>query len=378
MKAKTTFSLKDQLFNQEKIDFLADQFGAAEPNFKRDAFVAAVMAELPALELKARIVMIAEKLHLFLPADYPAALEIILRALPPELDPTKTDDDFGDFIIAPLSEYVAMYGAGAEHLDRSLAGLREITKRFSCEGPIRTFINAFPERTIPFLEACAAADNYHVRRLASEGTRPKLPWAQKLVIDHTVPLNILNRLFADPTRYVTRSVANHLNDIAKIEPALVIQLLTDWQASQKQAPKEMKFVTQHSLRTLVKKGDMAALTLLGFGNKPEIGIENLATSTPVVQVGEPFLFSFDLVSHAAQNLLIDYEMIFAPAGPDKKPGKKMFKLKQAELKEGERLSVRKKHPMRLMTTRQLYSGRHTIELQINGEPYGTLAFELVV
>lgn len=378
MKAKTTFSLKDQLFNQEKIDFLADQFAAAEPTFQRDAFVAAVMAELPALELKARIVMIAEKLHLFLPADYPAALDLILRALPPELDPTRTDDDFGDFILAPLSEYVALYGTDVEHLDLSLAGLREITKRFTCEGPIRTFINRFPEQTIPFLEQCATDDNYHVRRLASEGTRPKLPWAPKLVIDHTVPLNILNRLFADPTRYVTRSVANHLNDIAKIEPALVIQLLTEWQASQKLAPKEMKYVTQHSLRTLVKKGDMAALTLLGFGGKPDISIEKFETSTPVVQVGEPFLFSFDLLSHTDQNLLIDYEMTFAPAGPNKKPGKKMFKLKQAELKEGERFGVRKKHPMRLMTTRQLYSGTHTIELQINGESYGTLAFELNV
>ena len=374
MKAETSFSLKDMMFNPQKVDYLADLFVEAWPAFPKEQFVELVVPAFPNLELKQRIDHIAVSLHAVLPPDYPAALDIVVRALPPKLDPSKTDDDFGDFILGPLSHFVALYGCSEAHLERSLAALREITMRFTAEDAIRFFINAFPERTMAFLQACATADNYHVRRLASEGTRPKLPWAQKLTIAHRLPIPILDALYADPTRYVTRSVANHLNDIAKIEPELVIELLARWQADGKQEAKEMAWMTRHSLRTLVKKGHMGALDLLGFGAEPQVNIVDFVTSTPVVPLGTAFEFSLNIESLAAQNLMVDYVMQFA--GDGKPGGRKVFKLKQLELAEGQVVSIKKKHMMKLMTTRRLYAGIHTITLQLNGKPFGELSFEL--
>jgi 3-methyladenine DNA glycosylase AlkC len=375
MKAKTSFSLKDQLLNPEKVAFLVARLCAAGTDFPADSFSARVLEAFPRLELKERIDHIAECLREALPADYPVALETLLRSLPPELDPTRTDDDFGDFIFAPYSVFVAKYGCSAEHLPESLAALAVITKRFSVEWSIRDFINVFPRETMTFLAACAQDGHYHVRRLASEGTRPKLPWARKLTLDYQAPVPLLNRLFADPTRFVTRSVANHLNDISKIDPELVVTTLTRWRKSGRQGDKEMAYICKHALRTLVKKGYPDALTLLGFGAAPEVEVQELKSHTPVVNVGEAFEFSVGLASRKKQNLVVDYRMDFASAG--KKRGQKVFKLKTLELIGAEVWRTHKKHPMRLMTTRRLYVGEHEVTLLINGQAHGSLTFELV-
>ena len=375
MKAKPTFSLKDQLFNPEKVDYLASLIVQAHPDFAKEAFCQQVVEAFPDLELKARITHMTTCLQNYLPPDYLTALDIILRALPPELDPSKTDDDFGDFIIAPLSNFVALYGCTAEHLTDSLNALQEITKRFSAEDAIRYFINAFPDETLAFLMDCTSSDNYHVRRLASEGTRPKLPWSQKLTIDYRQPLPILTTLYADKTRYVTRSVANHLNDISKLDAGLVIETLKQWQKGQKQTDKEMAYVTKHALRTLIKQGNQAAFDLIGFGGKPDITVSAFITSTPQVKIGEAFEFTLQMHSHKKQNLVADYVMTFASDA--KKPSQKVFKLKQLTLDKDEVITLNKKHPMRLMTTRRLYAGVHEITLQVNGQAYGSLEFDLI-
>lgn len=375
MKATSSFSLKDQLFNAEKVEYLAGLIAQVFPAFEQQRFQQDVVAAFPELELKQRIAHIADCLHRYLPGDYPAAIAILLDALPPELDPSKTDDDFGDFIFSPLSLFVATQGCTAEYRSRSLNALREITKRFSAEYAIRFFINAFPEETFEFLLDCAADENYHVRRLASEGTRPKLPWAQKLVTDYHQPLPILEQLFSDSTRFVTRSVANHLNDISKLDPALVIETLKHWEASGQQDGAEMAFVTKHGLRSLIKQGHPDALALLGFGAEPDLDIIQFSTSTPEVSVGEAFEFVLEIRANRAQNLLVDYLMRFATAG--KQQPQKVFKLKQLTLAKGEVAMLKKKHPMRLMTTRRLSLGEHQIVLQVNGQALGSLSFNLI-
>ncbi|MEM7132821.1 MAG: DNA alkylation repair protein [Chloroflexota bacterium] len=379
MQAETTFSLKDQLFNPAKVDYLATLISEVHTEFPKATFSHDVVSAFPELELKERIAHIAACLQTHLPSEYPVALDILLRSLPPELDPTKTDDDFGDFIFAPLSHFVAIYGCTPEHLDLSLNALRTITKRFSAEDAIRYFINEFPVETMDVVNEWASDTNYHVRRLASEGTRPKLPWAQKLTIGYHEPLPILDKLYTDPTRYVTRSVANHLNDISKLEPDLVINILDRWQKSKAQGEKEMAFILQHSLRTLVKQGDRAALKLLGFGGKPDIGITDFATSTSEVVIGNAFEFSLTIRSNKKQKLVVDYLMEFAtePGKKMKKRPQKIFKLKQLDLEKGQVVNIKKKHPMKLMTTRRLFAGEHRISLQVNGEPFGKLSFELV-
>ena len=375
VKAKSSFSLKDQLFNSNKVQYLGDLIGQVYPAFDRAAFHSDVVNAFPRLELKQRIEHISTCLHQYLPDTYATALDIILNSLPPELDPTKTDDDFGDFILAPLSLFVATYGCTQLYLEPSLQALKEITKRFSAEDAIRYFINAFPDETHRFLLDCAQDKNYHVRRLASEGTRPKLPWSQKLVIDYRQPLPILDLLFADETRYVTRSVANHLNDISKLDPTLVTETLTRWNASGQQTTDEMRFITKHGLRSQIKQGNPQALELLGFGTKPDIEIIDFSTQTPVVPIGEAFEFSLTLRANRAQNLLVDYLMVFASDG--KKQPQKVFKLKQLQLKAGEIAQLKKRHPMRLMTTRRLALGEHRIVLQVNGQAFDVLCFELV-
>ncbi|MEM1369299.1 MAG: DNA alkylation repair protein, partial [Cyanobacteria bacterium P01_H01_bin.15] len=330
---------------------------------------------LPALELKERISCITNLLYQYLPSSYKAAVTIILRSLPPELDPHKTDDDFGDFIFAPFSMFVATYGCIDKYLDFSLAALKEITKRFSAEDAIRYFLNAYPQQTLAFLYDCAQDSNYHVRRLASEGTRPKLPWSQKLQIDHHDPEAILDLLFADKTRYVTRSVANHLNDISKIDPPFVMNRLQAWNESQQQTKSEMQFITRHALRTLVKKGNSQALYLLGFGEKPDITVLKFTTDTPQVRIGEALIFSLTLRSHKHQKLLIDYVMQFASEGT--KRSQKVYKIKPITLQPDEEITLQKRHPLRPMSTRRLTPGEHQITLQINGEAHGSLEFDLL-
>lgn len=383
MSTTPSFSLKDQLFNPEKVAYLTELLVNAHPDFPASTFQHQVVNAFPALELKARIAHIAECLRIHLPGEYPAALDILLRSLPPELDPNKTDDDFGDFIFAPLALFVAQYGCNETHLDRSLRALREITKRFSAEDAVRYFINAFPEETFRFLAECATDEHYHVRRLASEGTRAKLPWAQKLTTDYRKPLPILDMLYADQTRYVTRSVANHLNDISKVDPALVVETLGRWQESGAQSEKEMAFIAKHALRTLIKQGNPDALKLLGYGAEPDITIAEFATSTPVVQIGSALEFSLTIRAHSQQKLLIDYLMLFAAdekrngGKSGKKRGQKVFKLKQLALGADEVITLTKRHPLRPMTTRRLYPGTHRVTVQINGQTFDSFTFELV-
>ena len=375
MKAETSFSLKDQLFNKDKVAYLAGLIKDAHPKFSKAKFQKDVLAKFPELALKERITHIAECLKAYLPKSYPKSLDILLEALPEELDPTKTDDDFGDFIFAPLSYFVAAYGCQKKYLASSLQGLKAMTKRFSAEYAIRFFINEFPDETFDFLVECATDENYHVRRWASEGTRPKLPWAQKLVTDWERPLQILDLLYTDSTRFVTRSVANHLNDISKIDPDTVVETLERWKGSGEQADKEMGFITRHSLRTLEKKGHQGALSVLGFGDEPDVTLSHFETSTPEVPVGTAFEFGLTITANQTQSLLIDYHMEFA--SDSKRVSKKVFKLKKLTLEAGKSIKIKKKHPMKLMTTRRLVLGKHTITLQINGQPFDSLSFELV-
>jgi 3-methyladenine DNA glycosylase AlkC len=220
--------LKDLLFNSAKVEQIAGEIAAAQPRFRAGRFVADVLGRFPELELKARIGWMAECLERHLPGGYRQGIEVILASLPPPNDPTRSDGDFGDFIYAPYADYVARRGCTAADATFSLAALRELTMRFSAEDAIRPFINSFPELTRRTMEQWASDDNYHVRRLCSEGTRPLLPWSRRLETPPDYAIDLISRLHADPTRFVTRSVANHVNDLSKLDADLALALLQDW------------------------------------------------------------------------------------------------------------------------------------------------------
>ena len=371
----TGFSLKDHLFNQEKIEYLAQLLSSNSRPFPARKFVNSVMKKLPNLELKQRIVWIAESLEATLVADYQQAVAHIVESLPPPLDETKTDDDFGDFIFAPFGEFVVRNGLSKAHLPLSLSTLRELTKRFSMEDSVRYFIRQHPHETVKELSRWTSDKNYHVRRLVSESTRPLLPWSGRIELTFETTLPLLERLHADKTRYVTRSVANHLNDIAKSQPDLVVHTLKTWHEQQRQNHDELMWMTRHALRTLVKQGHADSLSLLGFNTAPKIQCSSIRLAKTKIAMGDSLEFSLDITAERNEALVVDYAIDFVKAG--EKRSKKVYKATKLELKKGDTVTVTKKHKLHAQaTTYQLYPGKHHLTIQINGQPVGSVSFDL--
>lgn len=375
---KKKFLLKDVLFNRQKVDKIAQEIQAVYPKFNKINFIRKTTQKFPNLELKERISWIREVLKEFLPGEYRKAIRILINSLPPECDKNKTDNDFGDFIYAPYADYVAQYGLNKKELPVSLDALKEMTKRFSAEDAIRYFINVHPDETLAKLQSWALDEHYHVRRLASEGTRPKLPWAQKIAIPVERPIPILDNLFSDKTRFVTRSVANHLNDISKTNPELVLTTLKKWRYSEKQHPDEMNYMIRHSLRTLIKAGHPETMLFLNFSPDTKVTLADFKIKNRKVMPGGFVEFEFTLTSKQNEKLLIDYTIYF-----QNKTGhnnnKKVFKLKQTEIKKNESISISKRHRLiENMTTRKLYPGKHFVEIQVNGKKLLKRDFVLII
>ena len=354
------FSLKDDLFNAETVGGLAARFRANDPGFD-PGFEGRVLARFPELELKQRIDWIAECLVEALPDDFPTAAGVIEAALPPPLDPTRRDDDFGSFIYAPLGEVAVKRGL-EDHRDRALDLLEQVTQRFSMEYAIRPFLNRWPEETLARLTQWADHPHYHVRRLVSEGTRPKLPWGIGITLAPGAAMPLLDRLHADPTRFVTRSVANHLNDISKVDARPVLGALNRWKKAGDQRPDELAWMTRHALRDLVKKGHPGAMSLLGY--RMEAIIDADLSLPDTARIGEALDFSVTLNCAEDQPILVDYAIGFIrPTGVRRK----VHKLSVTGLKAGQPLTLTKRHRLPAdATTYSLHPGPHEVELIVNG------------
>ena len=327
IRAETTFSLKDQLFNEQTVTKLAQAINAVEPSFAVQPFVSEALLQFPALELKERIHCLVTTLEAFLPGDFLKARDVLLAALPPPLDPSRSDDDFGEFIWVVPGEYVARYGCREEHLQASLAFLGEATKRFSSEFAVRPFLHAYPRQTLEHVHQWVDAEHYHVRRLASEGIRPFLPWAQRVVLPLGEIVDVLNRLHADPTRFVTRSVANTLNDISRLDADTAVNTARGWQSAGRQTHAELDWMVRHSMRTLVKSNDEQALSLLGYPVDPVFSISGMKMNSEV-RVGEDFQWRAALTSKRHQKLRINLRIHFLKANGSH--AVKVFAVKDAE------------------------------------------------
>ena len=367
------FSLKDDLFNVTTVTRLGQHFEDAGI-FKAAPFVADVMAEMPALELKARINLIAEVLARYLPKEFSAAADAITTALPPPLDPTLTDDDFGHFIYAPLGVYVENHGL-EDHVDRSLDLLEQITQRFSMEYSVRAFLNHWQDATLERMQDWIAHDHYHVRRLVSEGTRPRLPWGQNVGLTPAETLPLLDRLHADRTRFVTRSVANHLNDITKFDAAAPIERLKKWQAAEQQQSKELDWLRKHALRGLVKAGHPDAMICLGYRPDVVVDLSLFSIRPDTLARGDTVEISLNATVPNDAPLIIDYVIDFVKANGHTAP--KVFKMKVLDAKAGKPIHLKKKHHFKdTATTFKLYPGPHQVHLQINGRIVATQPFAL--
>jgi 3-methyladenine DNA glycosylase AlkC len=363
--------IKD-MFNEESVGGLADAVQAAVDeggpelggSFERGVFLDLVFdAGWPERELKARIRHITTVLHGLLPADYVTALGILRRAMP------RTEG----IVQWVLTDYVEVYGL--DDWATSIPALEAFTQRMSAEFAIRPFIDRYPERTLAQMLAWAGHESADVRRLASEGCRPRLPWGmrlQGLVADPSPILPILEQLKDDPSESVRKSVANNLNDISKDHPDLVLDVLGRWQAG---GGDEIEAIVRHALRTLLKAGHPGALALVGYG-PPAVEVRNLAVEPAAIPAGGEVTFSFDIASLAgeAQDLMIDFIVHLVRARGKRTP--KVFKLTKRTLQPGEVLRIEKAFSFQPVTTRKYYPGEHAIEPQINGVTYGSISFQV--
>ncbi|MEU2032554.1 hypothetical protein [Nocardia amamiensis] len=369
--------LKESAMNRARVESLAADLSRVEPGFDAKGFVAAVMAQLPNLELKARIACVADALAAHLPADISAATTIILAALPPHDDATFTGSDFGLYTYAPYSDFIARYGCNSDNLESSLNALQELTKHFTAEDALRYFLNAFPDAAMDAVSEWSRDPDYHVRRLASEGTRPILPWSPRITLPIAAAIPVLDNLFADPSRFVTQSVANHVNDITRTDPHLALATLDRWRTSQRQRPAEMNFIIKQSLRTLVKKGHPGAFEFLGLSSAPAVEVSCLRVDSPRVRIGENLVFGCTIRSTgtSSERVIIDCVVQYPRARSGH--GEAVFKWLAAELSPGESRLLTRSQPLRSTASRKLAPGPSRLQIQINGTRVAETVFDLL-
>ncbi|HBN13592.1 MAG: DNA alkylation repair protein [Gammaproteobacteria bacterium] len=371
------------LYGQEIPHRIADMISNASPIFDRQRFLDYVLPEYDGLELMPRGWHMADGLKHALPEDYETAIDILLASLPPARPPvaetSATADREGNtlapFIFMPHTFFVARYGLN--HFDASMRAQYELTQRFTAEFSIRPFLQQFPERTLKVLRGWTEDSSEHVRRLVSEGTRPRLPWASRLPAFQKNPepvLSVLELLKDDPSLYVRRSVANNLNDIGKDNPDHLFETAERWL---KNASPDREWIISHALRVAIKNGEPRALRLIGFGSKPQVSLSDINITPDVVTEGDSLAFSVTINSKvpASQSLLIDFVVHYLKANGSSRG--KVFKLTRMELDGKQSVTVGKRISLKPMTTRKHYAGEHRLELLINGTAYPLGSFSLV-
>ncbi|MBL4627614.1 MAG: hypothetical protein JKY00_06180 [Roseicyclus sp.] len=368
------FSLKDHLFNAESIGQLAAEYVSGINGFNVEAYTRDVLGGFPARELMARMEWMADCLTPYLADDFPTMAAQLEAAMAAPLDTALSDDDFGHFIHAIPGVLAVRHGLDG-HCDCALDLLEQATQRFSMEFYIRAFLNRWPDQTLARLSQWADHPNYHVRRLVSEGTRPRLPWAKNIDISPLVPLPFLNRLHADPTRYVTRSVSNHMNDLSRVDADLVLKTLGEWRAEGRQNPKELQWMTTHSLRTLIKQGNSGAMEMLGYDPAAKVQVDVLTITPANPRIGDKVQVDITLSAAKKTPVLVDYAIRFKrPSGAE---GDKVFKVKQAVILPGKPLTLRKSQTFKAdASTYALAAGAHRLSLMVNGGVRATLDFYL--
>jgi 3-methyladenine DNA glycosylase AlkC len=351
------------------------------PEFERESFFRQAAEGLDTLELKARAMQVCAALEATLPEDFGEACNVIETSLAPPWPDERAssgqvvDEGLSGWILWPVGEFIARRGQGDP--ERALHALRAITQRFTAEFAIRPFIVNHPARVFAMLESWLQDPSAHVRRLVSEGSRPRLPWGlqlKSLIQDPSPTLPLLRALQDDPSEYVRRSVANHLNDIAKDHPGLVASWL---QQHLPDAPPARRAMLRHASRMLIKKGDPAILAAWGL-DKAFKGEVDFQLTPKKLNVGDSLTLALTLRSSArrAQKLAIDYLVHHVKA--DGRTTPKVFKGWTLELAAGDSVQLGKQHSMRTVTTRRYHAGAHAVEVQINGRVVASAPFALRV
>lgn len=361
-----------EIFNPAAVSWLSQRLTVAWPDFPATRFDKAVLADLPALELKARIERIAVEMQRLLPPDFRKSVRIVTRALgaPP---PAGDGSDFGDFRLLACHRFVSL--AGLDHPDLALPYFAHGTRHVSAEFDIRPFILRDQATVLGLMRQWADDADWRLRRLASEGARPRLPWGLRLgglVKDPRPLFPILEALRDDPIEAVRRSVANNLNDIAKDHPDLLVRYVKPWAKSGARTQ-----LVRHALRHLVKQGHEGALELMGVDHAADLRVKKLALDQKRVAIGGLIGIELTLTNAGTTPAyaIIDYAVHHLGARGEGRP--KVFKWTALTLTPGEVLILRRRHSLKPVTTRRYYLGRHFIDIRVNGREGAKQEFDLL-
>lgn len=360
--------LLKNIYNYDTLRELALDIQSVYDGFQVDEFLRSTMDETwNDLELKDRLIQIAVNLGKFLPPKFEEAIGLIDQVA---MNYGTWLDGFAGFF--PI--FVELYGQDEAHWETSMAALARYTRYASSELAVRSFIIRDEARMMAQMAAWSKNDeDEHVRRLASEGCRPQLPWGQALNSFKRDPapiLPILEQLKNDPSASVRKSVANNLNDISKTHPELVAKIAADWYGKNEYTD----WIVKHGCRTLLKKGNREVLALFGFHQATDIEIQDFAVLEEVISIGEELSFSFTVLVKGATKVRLEYGIDYVKANG--KRNRKIFKISEVSLKENERKCYVKKHSFADVSVRKHYPGLHSVVLIVNGVEQGGIDFEL--
>jgi 3-methyladenine DNA glycosylase AlkC len=343
-----------EMFNHAYFVSLANSLKQVYKPFPSEKFLKQVVASIDVLSLNERMRHASKVLHGFLPPYYETTIAILKDTIP-SLKPGYTNLLFPDFV----SQF------GTHNVKASLDALHFFTRFGSSEFAIRTFLKNDFDRTLKTMMVWSEDANEHVRRLSSEGSRPRLPWSFKLdavISNPAVTQPILNNLKQDDSLYVRKSVANHLNDISKDSPAYVLRMVKSWN----QQHPHTAWIVKRGCRSLLKQGDQQSLTAFSFTKDAKVAINKFKATADTLRIGDALTFQFEIVSHSKkkQKLMIDYRIHYVKKTGNTSP--KVFKLKELELGPGASIVISKKQRFQDFTTRKHYPGKHILEILVNG------------
>lgn len=361
--------MKDRYYNHHSIRGLARRVQTIYPPFRIDDFANDILdGTWDALELKARMRQITVHLGKYLPDDYEQALTILDKTI--ESYPVGVVDS--GLIYFP--DFVEVYGQEARHWDLSMAALEKYTPFSTAEFAVRPFIIKHEKRMMAQMALWAKHDNEHVRRLASEGCRPALPWGQALRSFKENPspvLHILEQLKADPSLYVRKSVANNLNDISKTHPGLIVNIARNWYGEDEHT----NWIVKHGCRTLLKQGNREALAIFGYHDADSVAVEGFSLDATSVCIGESITFSFTVHAKQAAKVRLEYGVDYVKASG--KHSRKIFQISEIALNQNQEKTYQKTHSFADLSSRKHHPGAHSIALLVNGAERGALHFEVL-
>ena len=356
-------------YNQESLRKVASDIQLVYDSFNVDGFMQETVDDTwYALELKDRIYRISTVLGRYLPTDYGAAIEIIDQVV---VNYGTWLDGFCAFF--PI--FIEIYGQDKVNWDISIAALARYTPYASSEIAIRPFIINYEQRMMKQMLKWSKHENECVRRLASEGCRPALPWAPAISSFKKDPqpiLPILTQLKTDPSPHVRKSVANNLNDISKTHPDLVIGLAQNWYGKHEYTD----WIVKHGCRTLLKKGNRDALAIFGYHDASSVDVDGFTLEAKSVTLGEGMTFAFSIYTKEATKVRLEYGVDYVKANG--KRNRKIFQISEVSVKANEKKSYTKTHIFADVSTRKHYPGIHSISLIVNGVERGVLDFILNV